>query len=128
MTFQEILPKFLEGEKIRRKYWDDDSFILLSDCALANSKVIVNNCDGIHFLVGDELIADDWEMYKEIKYFNFNTAVKLMEEGKCVGRKSTGCFGNIYLDKNKKIFKRQNGGTYCIDYDDYNAIDWYVVE
>ena len=55
---EELLPKFRKGAKIRRKSWDNKSYIHLKgeEC-----------CDeaGYSYDLNISLVADDWELYQE---------------------------------------------------------------
>lgn len=125
MTFNEILPIFLNEKGVRRKSWEEDKFIFINGCD-AVTECNNNNLDD-YIIDGEDLKANDWEIYveQETEYFDFKTAVKYIEEGKYVSRKAWHHVNIIYLDKTKKTFKEYYGGTWYPDYDDYKAEDWY---
>lgn len=60
MTFQEILPEFLKGSKIRRNDWSKDVYIYIDDCS-----DILNHSNLFYRIDGIDLSSSDWELYTE---------------------------------------------------------------
>lgn len=54
----ELLPAFIEGEKIRKKYWSKEQYLFFKD-----DNIMTNNEVCVSFNSSD--FADDWEFYKE---------------------------------------------------------------
>lgn len=61
-TFQEILPDFLAGKKIRRKSWEPQKFY---EYKIGGNKYVDERGDGWGGLSVDMLETTDWELYKE---------------------------------------------------------------
>ena len=125
MTFQEILPKFLKGAKIRKTSWTKQ-YVFIN-----NKNVIVDENNNVCHLQGHNLVEDEWEIYDDREYFDFNRAYKLMKEGKKVRRKSIYTDDENYymfIDKNNGYFDDINSENFGIQPDDIEAKDWYLVE
>lgn len=60
-TFDEILPKLKNGEKVYRKSWDNIKFIYLK-----NGTVYTDTDE--RFTFDNNVLRDDWEVYKEVDY------------------------------------------------------------
>lgn len=128
MTFQEILPEFLKGSKIRRNDWSKDVYIYIDDCS-----DILNHSNLFYRIDGIDLSSSDWELYTE-KCFDWNKAYELMKDGKKVRRKkwnkldteSIFIKDNFFLKKYDELY-----GFYTV-HDltpkDLEAKDWYLVE
>lgn len=60
MKFEEVLPAFKKGKKIRRKEWFADHFIYREGHSVYNE-------DGVDydFISSDQLLYDDWEIIEE---------------------------------------------------------------
>lgn len=56
---EELLPEFRKGAKIRKNYWDKHQYIYYEDNNIYTHKNMCIN------LIGDELVAGYWELYKE---------------------------------------------------------------
>ena len=56
MTFQEILPEFLKGSKIRKQSWGKDKFINIPKGYIC----IYDENDVYHCLDKEDLKATDW--------------------------------------------------------------------
>lgn len=130
MTFNEIIPHLLKEEKVRRGWWDLTSFIWIPK----NSSIIIDEYNEDFILEREELEADDWELYYEPDFFDFNKAHKLLKQGKKVIRlylanpkESEKCY--IYLDEEFFILHVDDSDSfYKIKSDDVDAKDWYEVK
>ncbi len=60
MTFQEILPDFLAGKKIRRKSWKPESFIIKS-----KDLIVDQDGDEVDSILSKSVLSTNWELYKE---------------------------------------------------------------
>lgn len=136
MTFQEILKFAGKGESVRRKGWQRKEYrIKLDD---VTSGRFINDEDNRRWpitLILADYQANDWEVYKEIKYFNFKKALKLMEDGQKVRSKAWGNIitGCLYLEGNEFCMECGNKDKkwhyyYNLKRRDLKAKDWYVVE
>lgn len=131
MTFQEILPEFLKGAKIRKTSWTKQ-YVFIN-----NKNVIVDENNNVCHLQGHNLVEDGWEIYDDREYFDFWKAFELMKEGKKVRRKNWKS-NSEYLFLPEYLFLKPDGrffGKYNEDYyaytihqEDLDAVDWYIVE
>lgn len=67
MKFEEVLPALRTGKKIRRKAYPPDYYICLEDNVLKAFISYLNKLTGEIKLMPKDLLADDWEIVKEIK-------------------------------------------------------------
>ena len=58
---EELLPEFRKGEKIRRSNWSEGHCVKLD----TSKKFTVDNNGKIYTIYAEELLADNWELYKE---------------------------------------------------------------
>lgn len=75
MTFQEILPEFLKGSKIRRNDWGKDVYIYIND---DDDFDILNHSNLFYRIDGIDLSSSDWELYTE-KSFDWDEVFKLLK-------------------------------------------------
>lgn len=54
----ELLPAFMEGEKIRKKCWGEKQYLFFKDDNIMTNNEVCVSFNGSDF-------ADDWEFYKE---------------------------------------------------------------
>lgn len=59
MKFEEVLPAFRAGGKIRRKVWPDNQFIFCADTT------VYNDDDDYCSANLDQVLFDDWEIFDE---------------------------------------------------------------
>lgn len=126
MTFQKIIPELLNDKAIRRKCWEEKECIFINRVGSITNKLKEGYL--LDYVIDDtDLKANDWEVYDNRKYFDFDTAYILLLEGKCLSRK---CWDdkNIYIVmKNFKLF--DNDGMIIKPINSLlNAKDWYLVE
>lgn len=128
MTFLEILEYAEKGKWIRRKEWPFDSFLLLS----ITRRMLLDRSGDIRILKIEDYKADDWEVYDDREYFDFNQALKYLEEGKSIARKAWKQNGSdYYIFKNKYENKLSNNRAereHFIKDEGLFANDWYLVE
>lgn len=129
MTFQEILPEFLKGAKIRKTSWTKQ-YVFIN-----NKNVIVDENNNVCHLQGHNLVEDGWEIYDDREYFDFCKALELMEDGQKVRSKAWGNIitGCLYLEGNEFCMECGNKDKkwhyyYNLKRRDLKAKDWYVVE
>lgn len=142
MTFQEILPKFLKGAKIRKTSWTKQ-YVFIN-----NKNVIVDEDNNVCHLQGHNLVEDGWEIYDDREYFDFQKALELIQEGKTVKRKAwdtlveeMNCeevtnkclyIGSGYESDCLYVKRIGKKGVYRNKYipllDDFYTKDWYLVE
>lgn len=60
---EELLPKFRKGAKIRRSNWPEGHCVKLD----TNKGFTVDNNNKIYTIYAEELLADNWELYKELE-------------------------------------------------------------
>lgn len=124
MTFQEILPKFLKGAKIRKTSWTKQ-YIFIN-----NKNVIVDENNNVCHLQGHNLVEDGWEIYDDREYFDFWKALELMESGEKVRRKDRHDIDGIkfvYLNGGSH-YTTDRGIVISLNRPDIKAKDWYLVE
>lgn len=123
MKFQEILPKFLEGQKIKKTNWKSTEYVFIN-----NKNVIVDEKNSVCHLQGHNLVEDDWEIYDDRGCFDWNRALELMEEGNKVSRRKWDDF-YIWIEGGMFMYNIDNDcDFYNIKSEDCKAIDWYLVE
>lgn len=131
MTFQEILPKFLKGAKIRKTSWTKQ-YVFIN-----NKNVIVDENNNVCHLQGHNLVEDGWEIYDDREYFDFQKALELMESGEKVRSKAWDdiIIGYLYLSNNNEFCiewrneeEEKSRYYYNLKRHDLKAKDWYLVE
>lgn len=123
MTFEKILIDFLEGEKIRKAGWFNDMYIQFHPENKSFRKILDEE-NKLYTITEEDILDDDWEIYDDTDYFDWNLAYKAMKEGKIVSRKELeGC---IYLEDG--YFYDSNYEYYTISEEDLESNYWYLVE
>ncbi len=62
MYFEEVLPLLRRGAKARLKSWAEGEFIFIKS---GKFRQVVDEKEQLYYLVGREIIDDDWEIYEE---------------------------------------------------------------
>ena len=65
MKFEEVLPAFREGKKIRRKFWSNEAYIRKGKIFVFER--VIDEYNDVYVLTINDLWADDWEIVKEPK-------------------------------------------------------------
>lgn len=134
MTFQEILEYAEKGERIRRTEWGNKDFYI--QLMPIEEYFVTRHGQRYLNLCLEDYRADDWKVCDNREYFDWNKALELMEQGKCVARKSWRCIdeGWMYLDSYEKdIFSKwykdpeSHGNYHILTRTDLKANDWYLV-
>lgn len=121
MKFEEALLKLKNGEKIRRKFYDEKYYIYLD-----KNGILRNSSDSYVSILGqNEILADDWEIYNDngeglIGKFCYNKLLKnicivleyvnyqytVLDENGDIWHIGDDCISNIDLDicKNKNVY------------------------
>lgn len=129
MKFEEILPYLRNGEKIRQDDWKKGEYI----CIPIDSLLIRTQNNEEYILDNYDFKIDNWELYDETEYFDFNQVLKYLEEGKCVSRKNwkkLSCHHQyIFKDKtDKKLYNDREERIYWIADEDIFAKDWFLID
>lgn len=112
---EELLPEFRKGAKIRRSNWPEGHCVKLD----TNKRFTVDNNNKIYTIYAEELLADNWELYKELEpepdwdYIIKNKCLCwFWDEGE--ETKTLGLLDGRVAN-NKELFFRRNGGfdTQC---------------
>lgn len=133
MTFQEILPHLLKGEKIRRKFWVEPKedhvtgYLTLDD----HNKGIVDWQGRNYDISSISINAKDWEIYKEPepepKPLTFTEAVEHMKKGGLARQYNSGYL--TFKDNMLCIFSNDRE---CIRFANLTVSntsrDWYKVD
>ena len=60
---EELLPEFRKGAKIRRSNWHKNCCVKID----TSGKFTLDNNNKIYTIYAEELLADNWEFYKELE-------------------------------------------------------------
>lgn len=62
MTFLEILPKFLEGKKVKRKNWKSSSYLQIKN---GKPVILTNQINPEYTSDGEDFMGKDWYLVED---------------------------------------------------------------
>lgn len=113
MTFEQVMPAYRKGARIRRKAWGD-------------RMSMARDADDGTAIGPQDVLADDWE----IVGVPFHQALNALLDGKSIGRHAWGRSPETRLDyRNGKLYKglgTNAAGRYEFTAADSQARDWII--